>query len=213
MGWAWALIFNLPNWTQMLNVFDWHNLSILNTLCSTGTPWVWRTSRLQRTSGTAKTHHHGCSLAATITSWCGTTVKRCWWRRHCSCGDSECYWTMTTTPSPSTMPWTHSTCTPSTSPSCFLLPLPLWSRINHWWSCLACLCPTLWTALSSRTAAAGSKSLHMVWLWRAATETLTQTVPERSRSFVSRANGLILSTLLPHIYFGPTTGSHCSWCG
>lgn len=193
--------------------FYTRNHCIQTASFAAGTPWVWRTSRPRRTNGTARTRHHGCSPAATITFWCGTTARRCWWRRHCSCGGSACYWTTTTTRSPSMMPWTHSTCTHSTSPSCFLSPLPLWSQINHWWSSPACLCPTLWTAPSSRTAAAGSMSLHMAWLWRAATETLMPTVPERSRNFSSRTGGLILSTLLPHFYFGPTTDSHCWWCG
>ena len=142
-----------------------------------GMPSAWLTNQPQKTNGAARTRPHGCSHAATTTSWCATTARRCWWRRACSWGGWVSCWTTTTTHCPSTTPWTPSTFTPSRSPSsCPLYPLS-WSGTSRSWSSQGCPSPTLsmvWPQIfkssnSSRWACA-DKSHHTWRGWRPATE-------------------------------------------
>lgn len=98
-----------------------------------GMPSALLTNQLRKMSGAARTRPRGCSRAATTTSWCGTTVRRCWWRQACSCGGSVSSWTTTTIRCPSTTPWIPSTFILSKSPSsCLLYPL-LWSGTSQSW--------------------------------------------------------------------------------
>lgn len=126
-----------------------------------GTLLVWPISQHPKTSGVVKTHHLGFSHAATITSWCGTTTRSPLWKRHYSCAGWEFFWTTTTTLCPSMMPWTPSTYTLLTFPSCFRWLPPSWSGTSHWWSCQGCRCLTLWTAASSKRASAANRSHPM----------------------------------------------------
>ncbi len=146
-------------------------LNILNYFKSlAGTLLVWLTSQHPKTNGAAKTHRLGFSHAATTTSWCGTTTRSRSWRHRYSCAGSGCCWTTTTTPCPSTTPWTPSTYTLLTFPSCFQWLPPSWSGTSRWWSCQGCLCLTSWTAASRKKASAASRILRMCPEWRAATE-------------------------------------------
>lgn len=126
-------------------------------------------------NGVARTRPHGCSRAATTTLWCAMTARRCWWRQASSCGGWESYWTTTTTPWPSTMPWTPSTFTPLRSPSCCPLCPLSWSGTSQSWYSRGSPSPTLsmaWPQIcrsSSRWACAG-KSRHTWPGWRPATE-------------------------------------------
>lgn len=131
---------------------------------------VWPTSQHPKTNGAVKTHRHGFSHAATTTFWCGTTTRSPSWRLRYSCAGWECCWTTTTTPCPSTMPWTPSTFTPLTFPSCFQWHQPSWSGTNRWWSCQGCPCLTSWTAASSKRASVANRIRPMCLEWRAATE-------------------------------------------
>lgn len=145
-------------------------MTIFQMSSLSGTLSVWPTNQHLKTNGAVKTRPPGFSRAATTTSWCGTTTRSLWWRRRCSCAGWACCWTTTTTPCPSTTPWTPSTYTLLTFPSCFPWLPPSWSGISLWWSCPGCPCRISWTARSSRRASVASRIHRMCLVWRAATE-------------------------------------------